>query len=83
MPYMLNDFASNGEVVDTSADRVMQPYAAILVTGTGNIRIETVDGKTLTIPIIAAPFVLPYAVRRVVSAGTTIPAGNVFSAFLN
>ena len=82
MPYMLNDFASGGALVDTSADRLIAPYATLFVTATGIIRVETVDGDILPIPVNGVPFVIPYSVRRVFSSGTTIPPGNVFTCKL-
>lgn len=68
-------FATKARAVSPSDGTDLDPYAkAIVVTATGNLVIlpaKNADGTTITFAGCPVGFIPPYAVRRVLSTGTT------------
>lgn len=55
---------------------------AMILTGAGNLRFDTANGTTITLPINSAWFGVSYIrAKKVYATGTTIAPGNVFACY--
>lgn len=68
---LLNDFSPNGVTIDlTSTDYAPASAFGIYVGTAGNVKLDTLEGSTLTVPVQAGA-VLPWAASRIYKTGTT------------
>ncbi|MGH2538225.1 MAG: spike base protein, RCAP_Rcc01079 family [Candidatus Promineifilaceae bacterium] len=63
--------AAGAEAVTPSDSAVIVPTRALYVGAAGDLRVELLDGSTVTFSGIAAGVLHPLQVRRVYSTGTT------------
>lgn len=65
-----------------SVDLVNGITRAILITGTGNLRVTTANDEVVTLPISANWFGVSYIrVKRIWATGTTVTAANIFACY--
>lgn len=65
-----------------AADLPDGPCRALLITGAGNLRITTLNGEVVTLPISANWFGVTYIrARRIHATGTTVTAANIFACY--
>jgi hypothetical protein len=67
-------FGGKGRAVTPNDSTDLDPYARVVCVSTGNISVipvENADGVPVPFLAVAAGFVPPYYVRRVMSTGTT------------
>lgn len=65
--------------VSDTVDDTAGPFRGLYVASTGNIKVTHVDGTVATYPSVPAGFILPAAITRVWSTGTTVatPGTNI------
>jgi hypothetical protein len=94
MPYPFldttNDFSPINDIIAvTPSDSTDLQYAgqsrpcrALILTGAGNLKFDTANGTTVTLPISSAWFGVSYIrAKRIWSTGTTVTAGNIFACY--
>lgn len=90
MPYPLldttNDYTPINDIktvtYSDAADLPDGACRALIITGAGNLKITTLQGTVVTLPISAAWFGVSYIrAKRIWNTGTTIAAGNVFACY--
>jgi hypothetical protein len=80
---LLNDFSPGGSTVNLSADSIYAAPVAVMAAGSGNVKVDTLEGDTLTVPVQAGQ-TLPWSIRKIYSTanGTTVTQGNLFTVRL-
>jgi len=82
-------FASNNKGLSTpatdialltgdDANDLARVPRALLITTTGTLKVMTLDGTTIVIPSIAAPFVLSLRITRLFATNTTATVYGLF-----
>lgn len=56
--------------VVTPSDSAANVFSFLRIGGAGNIKVDTIGGATVTIPVLAGEY-LPLAVTKVYATGTT------------
>lgn len=65
-----------------SVDLVDGPTRALLITGSGNLKITTAAGDVVTLPISANWFGITYIrAARIWATGTSVSASNIFACY--
>lgn len=90
MPYPFldttNDFSPINDIktvtLSDSTDLPNGTCRALILTGAGNLKFDTANGTTVTLPISSAWFGVSYIrAKRIWSTGTTVTAGNIFVCY--
>jgi hypothetical protein len=77
-----HDFGRKSRAVTPNDSTDIDPYARVVCVSTGNISVipvENADGVPVPFLAVAAGFVVPFQVRRVMSTGTTATVYTVDS----
>ena len=81
-----NDFSPINDIkAVTTSDSTDLPNGvcrALILTGAGNLKFDTANGTTVTLPINSAWFGVSYIrAKRIYATGTTVTAGNIFACY--
>lgn len=63
--------AKNAAAINTGSGDVTATYGAIFVSTGGDVKVDTINGDTVTFVSVANSFILPVAVTKIYQTGTT------------
>jgi hypothetical protein len=75
---LLNDFSPGGTSISLASDSTHSPPVGVYVGTSGNVKVDTIEGNTLTVPSVAGG-TLPWAVKKVYSTANGTTASNLFT----
>jgi hypothetical protein len=77
-PLRASDPATGGEVINYTADQIIEPASrALYISAAGTLKVDMVDGHTLTFEGLVAGTLYPIAIKKIYMTGSSNAAGLI------